>query len=100
MPWGSLSAWLAATRERDAISPEGSGFGYRLGIAICIGALLAYGWIALALISSSGGVDGYVRRVDFVIYFTGAEIVRGEHPEQLYEESAQLAAQSKIKDEV
>ena len=72
------------------------GFGWRLGGAFCVALLLAYGLLALTAVARAGGPEQYTRKADFLIVLTGAAILAGGHPAQLYDEAAQTAAQAAL----
>jgi hypothetical protein len=74
------------------------GFGRRLGIALCLALLVAYGFIAFNLVRNpqTGGPEGYVRQTDFLIVLTGSAVLAEGRPQALYDEQAQTAAQARL----
>ena len=65
------------------------------GLALCLALLLSYGFLVATTIAKAGPAR-HVRKADFVIVLTGAAILAGGHPAQLYDETAQQAAQATL----
>ena len=74
------------------------GFVRRLGIALCLALIVAYSFVAFNLVRNpqTGGPEGYVRQTDFLIVLTGSAILAEGHPQALYDEQAQTAAQARL----
>jgi Glycosyltransferase family 87 len=76
------------------------GFGRRLGLALCLALLGAYGLIAVLTVQKAGGPEPYVRQTDFLAALTGGTILRQGPPGALYDEPTQTAVQGRLLREV
>jgi len=72
----------------------GSGCLTKLGAALCLLLLLVYGMLWSGTVQQIGGSDNYVRQTSFLAPLTGALIVAGDRPRQLYDGATQQAAQT------
>src|SRR5207237_705230 len=77
-------------------NPSRQSLGRRLAILVPIGLLVLYLLEGLMLVPASGGVEGLVRRTDFVSTLTGGAIISEGHGTQLYDLSVQHDAQNRV----
>jgi hypothetical protein len=97
-PLASTAADPATAAPHSQASTLRPGFGRRLGIALCLALVVAYAFMAFNLVRNpqTGGPEGYVRQTDFLIVLTGSAVLAEGHPQALYDEQAQTAAQARL----